>query len=132
MRRRVIYSTPMFPELVSDQRRKRVEDHRRTMRVCWPAWDEDLSVGALINCGSCISNLAEPVTLWGKEHGAGSPIYTASVPAKIVEVVDDETFIAAIHYFDDVLARDPWTRYYQGIKLRLDILDVWVPVELVT
>jgi len=132
MRRRAIQTTPTFPSFVEDKRRQRIEDHKRTMRMCWPNWDGDLSVGAPIDCGSAIAHLAEPVTLWGKEMGVGCPFYAMSVPCRILEVVDDETFIAAIDYSPEDLERNAWARHHQGIKLRLDILDVWVPYDRLT
>jgi len=117
---RTVNATPVFPSLVADERTRHIADHRKSMRLCWPDWDGNLSVGAQIECHACIATRADD----------GSPLYAYTAPCKIVEVVDENTFIVEIDYPPDVLAHAAWLSIYNGVRLRLDICDVWVPVRL--
>ena len=102
------------------ERAQRVQEHRESMRVCWPDWDQNLSPGAQIECGTCIATRVD-----------GSVLYAYTAPCKIIEVTDnDETFIVEIDYSEESLKASPWLRRQNGTRLRLDICELWVPVRI--
>jgi hypothetical protein len=102
------------------ERAQRVQEHRKSMRNCWPDWDQDLSPGAQVECGTCIATRVD-----------GSVLYAYTAPCKIIEVTDDnETFIVEIDYSEQSLKASPWLRRQNGTKLRLDICELWVPVRI--
>lgn len=140
MRSAAVSQQPMFPTVQAgvaeletrsriEGRARQVQRHRDSMRICWPQWNRDLTVGASIECHSCIATLAEDATLPHVQLSAGGGLYMYCAPCTIVEVVDPETFIAVVSYDAAAVKGSPWIGIYNGIKLRLDILDVWVPVR---
>ena len=122
---------PFFPSFEADaneialaaaatERAQQVQEHRKSMRVCWPDWDQNLSAGGHIECGTCIATRLD-----------GSVLYAYTVPCKIIEVTDnDETFIVEIDYSEESLKASPWFRQQNGTRLRLDICELWVPVRI--
>ena len=102
------------------ERAQRVQEHRESMRICWPDWDQNLSPGAQVECGTCIATRMD-----------GTVLYAYTAPCKIIEVTDnDETFIVEIDYSADSLKASPWLSRQNGTRLRLDICELWVPVRI--
>lgn len=102
------------------QRAQRVQEHRKSMRVCWPDWDQNLSPGAQVECGTCIATRLD-----------GTVLYAYTAPCKIIEVTDDnETFVVEIDYPEQSLKESPWLGEQNGTRLRLDICELWVPVRI--
>ncbi len=101
------------------ERARRVQEHRVSMRICWPDWDENLSPGAQVECGTCVATRVD-----------GTVLYAYTAPCKIIEVTDnDETFIVEIDYSVESLKASPWLGQQNGTRLRLDICELWVPVR---
>ena len=102
------------------QRAQRVQEHRESMRICWPDWDQNLSPGAQVECGTCVATRVD-----------GTVLYAYTAPCKIIEVTDeDETFIVEIDYSEESLKTSPWLGQQNGTRLRLDICELWVPVRI--
>jgi hypothetical protein len=139
--------TELLPFIVADdklraaeERRQRVADHIESMACCWEEWDgnQGIKVGTRIELGSCSATLAEdrayPWKIGVGENNtgkAGTSVYCYMAPAKVVEVVDTETFIAEIQYptGTDSEENRVSVEWMNGTKLRLDILEVWPPVQ---
>jgi hypothetical protein len=102
------------------QRAQRVQEHRASMRICWPDWDQNLSPGAQVECGTCVATRVD-----------GTVLYAYTAPCKIIEVTDeDETFIVEMDYSEESLKTSPWLGQQNGTRLRLDICELWVPVRI--
>ena len=124
-------ATPFFPSFeagerdlaqvaAETQRAQRVQEHRKSMRICWPDWDQNLSPGAQVECGTCIATRVD-----------GTVLYAYTAPCKIIEVTDEnETFVVEIDYSEQSLKASPWLGQQNGTRLRLDICELWVPVRI--
>lgn len=114
-------------------RRARVADHLKSMRCCWPEWDgnDGIVVGTRCECGSCIAELAEDFMIQWPDQSppllAGQRCYQYTAPVFIAEVIDPETFIGVVDY--PPTSQGHVTRY-NGMRLKLDITDIWPPVRL--
>ena len=93
--------------------------------------------GTRIEVANCSATLAEDTHLPDFQmcnRKAGETMYAYMAPCRIVEVIDEETWIAEIDYpkGTDSEANRVSVEHYNGIKLRLDILDIWAPVKLLS
>lgn len=115
-----------------EERKQRVRDHRQSMKCCWPQWDgnKQIKIGTRVECASVCNELAAdaPKTCWHIALKKGEQHYTYMAPCKIVEVISAETFIAEIDYPPD--AGNNCAEGFNGMKLKLDILDIWPCVHL--
>ena len=125
-------STELFPafaqaEAEEDQQRQvairqqRIEEHRSSMKFCWPEW-----TGPLAN-GPGTSGFCEvhSLTVHSLTHGEHRYHYMAACRIESISL-DGLTLIVVVEYDESVWCRD----LYNGEKLRLDITDVWPPCRM--
>jgi len=98
------------------ERLQRVSAHCESWACCWPEW-EGPQVGGFCDVGGVIvHNLTH-----------GGPRYHYCAPCRIVEIRDDRmTYIVEIAYPPGTVAH---CFAQNGERLRLDILEVWAPVN---
>lgn len=108
--------------------------HRESMACCWEEWEGNngIKIGTRIEVGSCVVPLETPQPITGfvgddGESGTLSQMYAYCAPCYIAEVISPEEFIAVIDYPERIRDTVPYCYEHNGIRLRLDILDIWPP-----
>lgn len=110
----------------TDERVRRVAEHRESMKVCWPEWSGPVAGGSGAG-GSGASGFCEVHTCGVHSLTHGSSRYHYMAPCRIESVSPDGLTIIAVVDYD----RPGWCKdRYNGERLRLDITEVWPPVWL--
>ena len=105
----------------TDERVRRVAEHRESMKVCWPEWSGPAAGG------SGASGFCEVHTCGVHSLTHGGSRYHYMAPCRIESVSPDgQTIIVVVEYDRPGWAQDR----YNGERLRLDITEVWPPVWL--
>ena len=104
------YLRRMDPEM----RQKSIAAQRCRWAHCWPEWE-----GPILN-GDC---QVEAFAVWSVTHRRNAVYYCALV--RILEISNDGLlFDVEINYAEDSICR-----WMNGERLRLDLTDIWPPVD---
>lgn len=102
-------------------RKQQIEEHRRSMKFCWPDWTGPLADGSGTS-GFCE---VHSLTAHSLTHGEHRYHYMAACRIESISP-DGLTLIVVVEYAKSVWCSD----LYNGERLRLDITDVWPPCQM--